>query len=308
MRPFHCLTAGLLGLRKFSGQKTAQAVLLEACGIRRLSDPSDTQGTLHAPTPALMRLGAGRPQAPRSAVSAMLAVLSMAAVCAGHGAGCDPCVCPCHLPTPPSVMTLEHLDGVAHLVRPVLQLVLGPCATAMRAEQQSGSIVADAAGRVLSRMASPADLAAALAASFTALYGILSPRLHKMPGFEGPMCGMKVEWVRLFADSADIVSGLSAWLLGAAGSGGCGWDGSMATGGGSSSSGGSGSSSGGSSSRSGGSGSSPWGAEHERWRAALQEFGVLNAVCRVRAHPPHALHICLHVPRLMMLPAQPPSA
>lgn len=126
--------------------------------------------------------------------------------------------------------------------------------------------------RVLERVTFPADVAAALSASLTAVYGVISLHLHPCTGFSDFWGAVGADWVQLLASCADIMNGICIWLSGveAASSSSSKRD-----------NGGQGSSS---SSDGGNSGGSRWGTVHERWRAALQEFGVLNAAARVRGN------------------------
>lgn len=273
--PALCCAAGVVALSQYDG---LQRQLLSVAGLRHTHEGS---GAPLVATAAAMRAGAGRPNAPRCVVSTAFTLLNTAAQQAGLGIGFDVWVCSCQVTKQdPSVSARFH--SLACGLRPILQCVLGAVAAGLSAELRAGGPPAAAAGRVFSRSVSPVDVAAALSASLTSLYGVISLHLHRLPGYQGLPHMMDAGWVRLLSACADILNGLGVWLMDGQGSTG-GGVGSGDAGGRSSSSGSSGSSSssGGCGDGSSGSSSSSLGQVRERWRAALQEYAVINSAARV---------------------------
>lgn len=168
----------------------------------------------------LFELGANRAHVPRCVVSAALAAARMfsdVASLKGSGAGI-PAV------WSPVAATLQDLGRL----RPTLLRVLRPVADAVAASN------ADGLGCVLSGAKSPADVAAALTAAFTALQ-----RLAQLQA-QGLVRSFSKPWLQLLSACATILAGLSSWLV----DGGQGWGSSGSSGATSGSSGASGGSSG----------------------------------------------------------------
>lgn len=250
-----------------------------ACGL---------QGSSLEPLPQgpLLQLGAGRLHAPRCAVSAALALLISAAA----QVGCDEPSCGC-ISASARKQDLVQLDKLIPALLPVLLHVLEPVASELAAAEQSTRASADAEDdldaahsaamvRVMSRVTSPADVAAALSASFKALRWTAGLHLNKLlPQPKSLAQLLDEQWVRLVSVCIQILQALNGWLVTIiAHDSSAASDESVTAG----------------SSQSGGgkdgeardhvSGSSPcnsWGPAQDVWRASLQEFGVCEAASAV---------------------------
>lgn len=229
------------------------------------------QGAPFSASGAVMRAGAGRPHAPRCVMSTALALLAAAAHQAGHGTCSLGQPCMCVDPKPETAAVHAHFYKLACSLRPLLQCVLGPVAAKLSTALRTEGSPAEAVQQVFAGTASPADVAAALSASLTALYGFMSLHLHRVPGYSrlpSLAHAMDAGWAQLLSACSTMLQGLGTWVLAGA-DGVSGTD--LSSGQGSSSH----------SSNCGGQDSSSWGPLHDRWRAALQEYAVLNCAARV---------------------------
>lgn len=250
-----------------------QKQMLSVCGLAR---KHDGPGAPFVASAAAMRVGAGRPHALRCVTAAAFALLSVAAQRAGLLTASDAWSCLCDAKEEPDeedAAAYKRYHELACGLRPVLQCVVGSLPASLQAECPNGVDSPGHVARAFERCPSPVDVAAALSASLAAVYGVLSLHLHpstRMGGFcEGVMGS---DWVTLLAACAVVLNGLSIWLRQADAA---------------SSGSGSGSSGNSSASQQFGAGDSSsdgqgWSEVHERWRAALQEYGVMNAAARVR--------------------------
>lgn len=244
----------------------AAAELLSELLCRRPQARAALQAALSHKTDAFTAAGSGRSHAPSCAVSAAAGLL--AASLHRANVSCE---------QQRAVATSECLNDVTWAA-PVLMRVLQPLSSELaRCDSISG------VGQILAAVTSPATVAAALAAAYAAVQGLLSQVYFKLWAVgSGMRDSDDIGWEQLLVASTTITQALAAWM---GSGGGSSWGRARDSDGGgrshgSSSNGGS-SSSDGSSGSSGDSSGASWGPAHEAWRFALHEYKVCGAALNV---------------------------
>lgn len=158
--------------------------------------------------------GAGRRCLPHAAVSASLVLLLVYTPNAGHASVLCEGREGSRASTAFTPAAAAEFWAAVNSAGPVLLRVLSPLSQQLRSQTDAGG-----AGCVLSAVQSPADVAAALNAALTALYGSVSEALTRQPSeataatssLPMPMLGDGIS-AMLLATCAEIISALAAWL------------------------------------------------------------------------------------------------